>query len=304
MEYEGELYAERIRRKAQAAALASGAAKWTEELSRDVRIKLRFVWQDLTMHRAFYDDYDQLVTFIHRKTHESIAYPLEPDAMTPTARSATNDQLLSLIEVEHEALTELANAPVGSPYSVSAERYWHQQIQDAPEEFRRRVNQIFEAHIVAFHLHQNSQLVPIDSHEMHNAVVEPTLYLLHSQPHFQGAEAAYQKALKELRVHDAGDAITDAAAALQEVLTALGCAGNTIGDLLKAAKNNGLLKGNDTPLTDAIGKTIDWVAAKRNQGEAHRGDPDINMSDAWMVVHVVGALVIRLSEAAGISVEP
>jgi hypothetical protein len=39
------------------------------------------------------------------------------------------------------------------------------------------------------------------------------------------------------------------------------------------------------------------VAAKHNQGEAHRGDPDINMSDAWMMVHVVGALAIRLSEA-------
>jgi hypothetical protein len=70
--------------------------------------------------------------------------------------------------------------------------------------------------------------------------------------------------LKELRNRDPGDAVTDAATALQ--------------------KNKGLLKGNDTPLTDAVCKTVDWVAAKRNQGEAHKGDPDINMSDAWMVV--------------------
>jgi hypothetical protein len=33
-------------------------------------------------------------------------------------------------------------------------------------------------------------------------------------------------------------------------------------------------------------------------GEAHKGDADINMSDAWMMVHVVGALAIRLSENA------
>ena len=65
---------------------------------------------------------------------------------------------------------------------------------------------------------------------------------------------------------------------------------------MKSAKNKGLLKGNDTPLTDAVCKTVDWVAAKRNQGEAHKGDPDINMSDAWMMVHVVGALIIRLAE--------
>jgi ferric iron reductase protein FhuF len=41
--------------------------------------------------------------------------------------------------------------------------------------------------------------------------------------------------LKELRNRDPGDAVTDAATALQ--------------------KNKGLLKGNDTPLTDAVCKT-------------------------------------------------
>lgn len=90
--------------------------------------------------------------------------------------------------------------------------------------------------------------------------------------------------LKELRNRDPGDAVTDAATALQDVLTRWGCTGGALGDLLKSAKNKGLLKGNDTPLTDAVCKTVDWVAAKRNQGEAHKGDPDINMSDAWMVV--------------------
>jgi hypothetical protein len=93
-----------------------------------------------------------------------------------------------------------------------------------------------------------------------------------------------RRCLKELRNRDPGDAVTDAATALQDVLTALGCTGGALGDLLKSAKNKGLLKGNDTPLADAVCKTVDWVAAKRNQGEAHKGDPDINMSDAWMVV--------------------
>lgn len=171
------------------------------------------------------------------------------------------------------------------------------KVDTAPEEFRRRVNQIFDAHIVKLSLHQNSRLVEIDSHEMHNAVVEPTLYLLHSQPQFAAAETAYQKALKELRDRDAGDAITDAATALQEVLKTLGCSGNALGELISSAKRQGLLAGADNPLADSILRTANWVAAKRNQGEAHRGDPDINMSDAWMVVHVVGALAIRLSES-------
>jgi hypothetical protein len=69
-----------------------------------------------------------------------------------------------------------------------------------------------------------------------------------------------------------------------------------LGEILTSAKEKGLVKGTDSPLTEAIVKTVNWVAAKRNQGEAHRGDPDLNTSDAWMVVHVVGALTIRLSE--------
>jgi hypothetical protein len=301
VDYEGELYAERVRRKAQAEGLAAGTTEWTDQLSNDVRNKLRFVWMDLTNHRAFRDAYLELEDYINRRTLESLAFPLKPDMMAPNNRSLTIDQLLSLIEVEHEALRRLAEAPlVDNPYSPRMDPFLGHKIEEAPEEFRSRVNAILEAHIVGFHLHQNSHLVPIESHEMHTEVVEPTLYLLHSQPQFAAAEAAYQKALEELRIHDAGDAITDAGTALQEVLGALGCTGKTIGELLRSARNNGLLKGNDTPLTDAIGRTIDWVAAKRNQGEAHRGDPGIDINDAWMVVHVVGALTIRLSGAAGI----
>ena len=217
--------------------------------------------------------------------------------MRPGSSKATNEQLLSLIEAEHEALTALAAQPIGqSPYYSGAGPFWLEKIAAAPDEFRSEVNRILEAHIVAFQLHQNSRLVPVQSHEMHNAVFAPTLYLLLSQAQFAAAEKAYQKALVELRNGDAGDAITDAATALQEVLTAIGCTGNALGDQLKLARNTGVLKGNDTPLTEAIGKTVEWVSAKRGQGEAHRGDPDIDMSDAWMVVHVVGALIIRLSE--------
>lgn len=297
--YEEELYAERLRRQAQAAAVAAGQSQWTDQLNDKVRVKLSLAWDDLTEHRAFSQDYGQLEAFIERKTLRSIGYTVGPRDMRPGSSKATNEQLLSLIEAEHEALTFLAaEAPKSPtlPWAPKSPTPWLHVIAAAPETFRSEVNRILEAQIVAFSLHQNSRLIEIESHEMHNAVVAPTLYLLHSQPQFAAAENAYQKALGELRNRDPGDAITDAATALQDVLTALGCTGNTIGDLLKSTKNNGLVKGNDTPLTEAIGKTIDWVAAKRNQGEAHRGDPDIDMSDAWMVVHVVGALIIRLSE--------
>jgi hypothetical protein len=305
VEYENELYAERLRRKAQDEALASGAANWTEELSNEVRVKLRYMWNQLTSQYAFGDAVLELESFIGDRSLKSIAFPLKPEMMAPSNTSVTNTQLLTLIEAQHEALLMLAANPnkARPPYpGMSAEMF--QVIEGAPEYCRQEVNRIFQSHVVAFHLHHNSHLVPIDSQEMHTAVVEPTLYLLHSQPRFAAAEGAYQKALAELRVHDAGDAITDAGAALQEVLTALGCTGNALSDLLKSARKIGLIQGKDTPLTESIGRTVDWVAAVRNQGEAHKGNPEVGMSDAWMVVHVVGALIVRLSEAGRVVVEP
>jgi hypothetical protein len=266
------------------------------KLSNEVRTKLRYLWNQITQHRAVGDGVLAIEDYIGRRTLESIAFPLKPEMMAPNNSSVTNDQLLSLIEAEHEVLLLIAADPsiARPPYpGMSADLY--EWLEAAPERFRQKVNQIFEAHIVGFHLHQNSHLVPIESHEMHTAVVEPTLYLLHSQPQFAAAEAAYQKALKELRVRDAGDAITDAGVALQEVLTALGCEGKVLGDLLKSARKIGLIRGKDTPLTESIGRTVDWVATMRNQGEAHKGNPDVYMSDAWMVVHVVGALIVRLA---------
>jgi hypothetical protein len=116
----------------------------------------------------------------------------------------TNERLLSLLEAEHEALVAVPG------YTSEIAR----AMAEAADKFRADVNRIFLAHLVPLHLHHNSRLVEVDSHEMHSAVVEPTLYLLHSQPQFASAEVAYQNALKELRDRQAGDAITDAATAL------------------------------------------------------------------------------------------
>jgi len=291
VEYEHELYAERLRRKAQAEALATGAAQWTGEISPRSRNQAA---PRVAGTNRDYRSSGQRPQLGNQETHNSVPRGRNTaTAMGRASQSYPSEHLLSLIEAEHEALVNLVNEVSAGRRSGTS---MNPAIAEAPDNFRIEVNRIFESHIVAFHLHDNSRLVPIDSHEMHNAVVAPTLYLLHSEPRFADAEIAYQKALKELRDRDAGDAITDAATALQDVLLALGCTGNALGPLLKSARSNGLLKGRDTPLTEAITKTVDWVSATRGEGEAHTGNPDINMSDAWMVVHVVGALVIRLSE--------
>jgi hypothetical protein len=296
VEYGEELHGERERRKEQDEALATGRVQPTDQLDRDVRVKLNKVWDDVRRHSALHNA--PLEELIGDRTLESIAVALDPSDMLPrSGNSTTNRQLLSLVEAEHEALRLLtANPHIGRPLYPGLSADWLAVINAAPENFRTRVNRILKAHIVSLSLHENSQLIPVQSQEMHNEVVERALHLLHNQSQFAAAENAYQDALRELRNGYPNDAITDAASALQDALKALGCTGNSLGELLKSAKQTGLLQAADARFTSVLSQTIEWVKDTRNAGEAHSGVADYAMSDAWMIVHVVGALIIRLSE--------
>jgi hypothetical protein len=121
------------------------------------------------------------------------------------------------------------------------------------------------------------------------------------RPEFANAEKAFRDALDEIANGKPDDAITDAGTALQEALSATGCKGTALGDLIKDAKQKGWFGPRDSPLADSIAKIHNWVAAERNAGEAHRVS-DVTKDDAWFVVHVVGAAILRL--AAGPRTNP
>ena len=108
-------------------------------------------------------------------------------------------------------------------------------------------------------------------------------------------ERAYQDALRELAGGDPADAITDAGTALQEALTVAGAKGNALGPLLKSARQLGLLRAHDAALEEGIVKLVDWVSADRSTlGDAHKAS-QARREDAWLTVHVVGALILRLA---------
>lgn len=137
------------------------------------------------------------------------------------------------------------------------------------------------------------EIVPVESDELHNEVVEPTLRLLISK-NFSKAHESYLKALKEIQNNDPGDAITDAGAALQHTLEELGCKGNTTGKLLINAKDKGFLGRHDQRLINGVKEFGEWAHADRNEtGDAHH-HPDAVLADAWLMTHVVGALIVRL----------
>ena len=76
-------------------------------------------------------------------------------------------------------------------------------------------------------------------------------------------EQAFQAALKQVSEGHPDNAITDAATALQEYLTSIGCSGNTLQPLMESARNKGLLGAHDAPLTAGVLKLTDWVNADR-----------------------------------------
>jgi hypothetical protein len=112
---------------------------------------------------------------------------------------------------------------------------------------------------------------------------------------FERAQAAFRDALRELQNRKADDAITDAGTALQETLGELGCEGNSLGRLISDARRRGLLAGHDEKLTAGIVAFLEWASADRSEtGDAHKHS-DATIANAWLAVHVVGALIHRLA---------
>ena len=137
------------------------------------------------------------------------------------------------------------------------------------------------------------KMVEQRSRELHAALVEPTLKLL-AEPGWESVERAYQAALREIAAGDPGDAITDAGTALQEALSLLGAKGKSLGPLIDSAVSSGIIAGYDSHLLKAASH---WVSADRsNKGDAHNSQP-AQVEDAWFTVHVVGAILLRLSSS-------
>jgi hypothetical protein len=192
------------------------------------------------------------------------------------SKAGTPD-LLDLFEALYESIAHLDN----SSYRRLASAY------------ESRLNDVLNAHRVAFKM-INGEMVPFSGDPVYAATIEPTIRLLIDR-RFDGAQAAFLKALREIQDGEADDAITDAGTALQETLTALGCQGDVLGRLIQDARARGLLAGHDEKLTAGISSFMNWASADRSQtGDAHK-QSDATIADAWLAVHIIGALIIRLA---------
>jgi hypothetical protein len=129
---------------------------------------------------------------------------------------------------------------------------------------------------------------------LHAEVVQPALTLLANSPQFNVASEGFQSALNSLSHNREGEAVTMAATSLQEFFRGLGANGNSLPDQLNEAQKKGVITKADRSLLKPL---VDWMNADRSDhGTAHKvTNGAVTRDDAWLMLHVAAALMVRLS---------
>lgn len=290
-----KLYGRMKRLKEIEEAEAQGESFWTEALDEPARYKLLYAFVDLCdgmtgqqpISLAGGERID-LVRLSRREVMKDLGlqnlagHQSPSEDTTYTIMTGDEDRVFSLLQA---ALIVAVGArerfyPDVSEYEITLLRARIPQYLDT-------IKTVLREHRLKFDL-VDGHFVPFESREMYEAVVSPVLTLLGGRNEFAGAEKAYREALDEISDGTPDDAITDAGTALQEALTALGCEGKNLKRLAASGLKKGLLAPYDS-------KIVAWVEADRsNKGDAHNSDAAAR-DDAWLVVHVVGAFILRLA---------
>jgi hypothetical protein len=285
------LYARRKRQEALAEAEAAGESFWSTQFNKQARMKLVHAFRD-ACPESLQEKYAELARGLILRD-EGLPYLTNEDVRYEV-------DLLNFVMTCHDFIVPTTIEAIAVAFTTPLSRMGGGQSHSGPyrsadrQNFTSTVNTVLREHRISFEL-IGQEMVPLASQELHTELVAPTLRLLSGRAGWDKVETAYQDALRELADGKPGDAITDAATALQEALVALGCEGNALGRLAKSARAKGLLGPHDALVTDMLHKLIDWVSADRSvKGDAHQATRP-SVEDGWLAVHIVGALILRLT---------
>lgn len=275
------LFNQRKRQEEIQAAEAAGESLWTPEFDSHARVGIWQAFVDAVQgnNQALIHAVNAAHGLLIRDEHVhrlAVAYGQPGEDLSKFLHERASDrQVASVVEALALGLGQM------SPNFVAR--------------YERRINDLLQSERIAYEL-VNSEIVELSSQELHTEVVAPALRLLSGRAGWQNVERAYQQALRELADGRVDNAITDAGSALQESLSCAGAQGRSLGPLISDARKRGILGPHDSALTTAIEGIMDWVSADRSQrGDGHRGASPASREDAWLTVHVVGALILRLA---------
>jgi hypothetical protein len=276
------LWLRRKRQEEHAALVARGELVWTTTFTPQARNKLRFAFVDSLSGVAPY-----AAPSVAQLARTQILRDEGLVTLTGASDNAALNDVLKFYESCPDILVPSLIEAVGRGIAVLAEQDPSIQLDFYVE----KVQETLYEHAIGYD-YVFPNIIERSAQELHEEIVVPVLHLLAGRKGFEQVEVAYQKALREIG-EDPADAITDAATALQEALTAVGAKGNTLGALLKSARSSNLLAPYDEKLVTGI---VEWTEADRStKGDAHNARP-ASRDDAWLAVHVTGALIRRLAE--------
>jgi len=250
---------------------------------------------------------DWAVRNLNRALIERITYHLRAEYGRPYLAAATNEngtdlasfiverattpELMDVIDAVIDVFLTEGNQPDLCRYAA-----------DGLARFSDTVSRRMRQHKLAYDLVE-LQVVEKRSEELHQAAVAPALTLLHGRPRFAEAERQYRESLDELADGKWADAVTDAGAAVENLLRAiLGLRQGALADLLGQARLRGLFgDAQSARIKKVVGGFTALADVRNEESDAHgnRTDP----ATAWLAVHWAGALIVYLvqrSEAIGI----
>jgi len=284
------LYSRRKRLSEDQLAAAAGRDLWTDRLPPEARFKLAYAVRDF-VDQCFgsYGTWDHIA-----EARKMVLRDLGLPKLTSSNDESADffDSLLQSAEdtvySQLEAVLVLAKV-IAESTSVA----WGYSYESATNVRRRlpglqdTISTTLREHWIKCDL-VDGKFIDIESRQLHESVVIPSLTLLGANKRFVQAEKAFQDALREIHNGSPEDAITDAATALQEALGALGMTGNTVSKRVDEAIKGGLLMPYDRKLGE-------WLEADRStKGDAHNAAP-ADAGDAWLAVHIVGAVIVRVA---------
>jgi hypothetical protein len=245
---------------------------------------------------------DYEVRNLHRYLIQEIRQYLREEYGVARLAAATDDPGVDLaVFIENSASTPQVMDVIDAVIHVFAEQMTtpalHDYAVNAASNFAATISKRMKQHKLSYDLVE-FKVVEKRSEELHTQAVAPALTLLHGRSRFTDAERQYRDALNELADGNWADAITDASAAVENVLrTILGLSQGTLADLLGQARIRGLF-GN--PQAARLRKVVTGFTAladmRNEESDAHGNSSD--SATGWLALHWAGALIVYLVQRA------
>jgi len=267
--------------------------KWHEDFNPVINRKLHDAIKQSTDR---FSDLEQTVeSYLREHAHDSRDVAGISEVLLRDIRYPASEPILDVLDATSIVLDRLQDQLLAAArHPKSFEQAFPEPPTFDPAGYRRKANSIFVTFRISW-MFVNGRLTPRTGDLMHTQVIAPLEAILTGKPEFERAEAAYNEALSHLANGQPGAAITSASSTLQEVLRVLGAKGGDLNTLWGDATRKGFLMKHDAKLNSAIKNIADWAVADRgNKGNAHWASTG-GQDDAWLAVHVIGSLILRLA---------